>query len=71
MPAILGGDSPCQQPPKGVKKGAFIYKNDSNAKKLSNLSLGSNECDWTGARKFRWGLPPTSNPQRVRKGSLI
>ena len=32
MPAILGEKSPCQKPPNGDKKGAFIYGNDANAK---------------------------------------
>ena len=39
MPTILGGLSPCQQPTKDDKKGAFIYGNDAKAKNNVKSSL--------------------------------
>ena len=32
MPAILVEESPCQKPPNGEKRGAYIDGNDANAK---------------------------------------
>ena len=40
MPSIQGGDSPCQLPPKGAKKGTFSYGIDAKAKTVSTFPLG-------------------------------
>ena len=36
-------------------------------KKVSNVSAGFPEYRMTNASNLRWGIPPASNPQRVRK----
>ena len=38
-----------------------------NLKTVSNLPFGFPEYGSTNANNFRWGIPPASNPQRVRK----
>ena len=62
MPAILGGASPCQRPPKGEKRGHLFNGMTPRLKTRSNLSLGFPEYRITNASNFMWGYPPASNP---------
>ena len=72
MLAILGGVSPLPSIAQRVRKRVHLFIGIvPTLKTVSNLSIGFPEYGMTNARNFKWGLPPASNPQRVRKGSLI
>ena len=57
------GDSPCQQPPKDAKKGAFIYRDDT-LKTVSNLSLRFPEYGMANANN----CSPCQQPPKGEKG---
>ena len=40
-------------------------------KTMSYVPAGFSEYGMTNASKLRWGIPPASNPLRVRKGAFI
>ena len=61
---------PRQQPPKGTKRGAFIYRNDVDTKKVSNLSLGFPEYGMANDSNFRRGLPLPRTPKGSEKGGI-
>ena len=46
MPAILGEESPCQEPAKDAKKWAFIYWNYTNANSVESFFVGSLCLEW-------------------------
>ena len=70
MTTILRGAFPCQQPPKGEKRGHLFNGMTPRLSTVSNLPLGFPEYYMTSAGNFRLGFP-ASNALRVRKGVFI
>ena len=69
---------PCQQPPKGEKGGTYLWNDaylmewcERRIKTCVKYSRGIPGYGMTNASNFRWGFPPASNPQKVRKGAFI
>ena len=65
----LGG-CPWNHPSKGAKLYIYLW-NGVKGKTVSNVPTRIPDYGMTKVSNFRWGIPPTSNPQKVRKGAFI
>ena len=70
MPSIPGGDSPCQLPPKGAKKGAFSYGIDAKAKTVSTFPLGFPENGMINANCYK-PSPSQQSPNAEKRGMYL